>query len=59
MVPVGDGEESALLVPGFKSIVMLEESDWELPAPRSELLQKESVLPSKDSEPFVLNSERH
>ena len=59
LVPVGDGEESALLVPELKSVVLLNESDWELPALRSALPLKESVLSPKESEPLVLKSERH
>ena len=57
LVPVGDGEESALLVPELKSVVLLNESDWELPALWSELPLKESELPPKESEPQVLKSE--
>lgn len=59
LVPVGEGEESGLLVPEVKSVGLLKESNWELSALKSELLPKESVLSQKESEPLVLKSERH
>jgi hypothetical protein len=58
LVPMGDGEESALLaVLELKSAVLIKESEWELPTLRSELPLKQSVVPPKESEPPALKSE--